>query len=249
MARSREVYMSFFPPLTPMLKALVVVTSAAFVVTYLPYRFFGWQAPFVYLGLQPYLVVHRLYLWQLVTYLFLHGGFFHILFNMFALWMFGSDLERLWGGERFLYFYFLCGVGAGVFDVVLNTLFPPAIPTLTIGCSGAIYGILLAYGLLFPDRPIFLWFIIPIKAKWFVLGIGVIEFLSEISGGGSGISHLAHLGGMLVAFLYLRGGKWSSRLRLDYAEWRRRSLRRQFEVYKRKHDRDDGEGGSGGWVN
>ncbi len=247
MARSRDIYMSFFPPLTPMLKWLIIVTSAAFVVTYLPLRLFGWQAPFVFLGLQPYLVIHKLFLWQLFTYLFLHGGFFHIFFNMFALWMFGSDLERLWGGREFLYFYFLCGVGAGAFDVALNTIFPPAVPTLTIGCSGAIYGILLAYALYWPNRPIFLWFIIPVKTKWFVLGIGIIEFISELCGPGSGIAHLAHLGGMLVAFLYLRGGKWSKRLRLDYNEWRRRSLQRQFEVYKRKHEDDDKPGG--GWVN
>jgi rhomboid family protein len=246
MTRSRDVYMSFFPPLTPMVKKLVVVTSGVFVATYIPARFFGWSAPYVWLGLEPYQVVHRLYLWQLFTYLFMHGGFFHIFFNMFILWMFGADLEKLWGGEQFLFFYFLTGVGAGVFDVIVNTLFPPTIPTLTIGCSGALYGIMLAYALYWPNRPIFLWFVIPIKTKWFVLGLGVIEFLSEISGSGRGISHLAHLGGLLIAFLYLRGGKWSYRLRLDYAEWRRRSLRRQFEVYKRKRDdKDDG----GKWIN
>ena len=230
--------MSFFPPFTRMVKALIVVTSAMFVLTYLPLRLFGWQAPFFWLGLQPYLVVHRLYLWQLVTYLFLHGGFFHIFFNMFALWMFGPDLEQLWRESEFLKFFFLCGIGAGIFDVALTTFFGSPF-SITIGCSGALYGLLLAFGMIFPDRPIFIWFIIPIKAKWFVLIIGAIEFFSEISGPGSNIAHLAHLGGMLVAFLYLRGGGLSGRMQLRYEDWRRARLRRKFEVYMKDRERKD----------
>ena len=221
-----------------MVKGLIVATTAVFILTYLPARLFGWYAPYTWFGLQPYAVVHRLYLWQLVTYLFLHGGFFHILFNMFALWMFGPDLEQLWGGSEFLKFYFLAGIGAGLFDVVLTSLFGSPF-SLTIGASGAIYGLLLAFGLTFPDRPIFIWFIIPIKAKWFVLIIGLIEFYSELSGPGSGVAHLAHLGGMLVAFLYLRGSGLSGRMQLHYAEWRRARLRRKFEVYVRKNDKKD----------
>ncbi len=228
--------MSFFPPFTRMVKGLIIVTTAVFLVTYLPLRLFGWQAPYLYLGLQPFAVVHRLYLWQPFTYLFLHGGFFHILFNMFALWMFGPDLEMLWGESKFLKFYFLTGVGAGLFDVVLSSFFGSPF-AITIGCSGAIYGLLLAYGLTFPDRPIFLWFIIPIKAKWFVVIIGAIEFFSEITGPGSGIAHLAHLGGMLIAFLYLRGSGLSGRMQLEYDEWRRARLRKRFEVYMRRHDK------------
>lgn len=228
--------MSFFPPFTRMVKGLIIVTTAVFLVTYLPLRLFGWQAPYLYLGLQPFAVVHRLYLWQPFTYLFLHGGFFHILFNMFALWMFGPDLEMLWGESKFLKFYFLTGVGAGLFDVVLSSFFGSPF-AITIGCSGAIYGLLLAYGLTFPDRPIFLWFIIPIKAKWFVVIIGAIEFFSEITGPGSGIAHLAHLGGMLIAFLYLRGSGLSGRMQLQYDEWRRARLRKRFEVYMRRHDK------------
>lgn len=238
MPRYTQSYMSFFPPFTRAVKALIVVTAAAFAVTYLPARLFGWQAPFYYLGLQPYAVVHRLFLWQLVTYLFLHGGFFHIFFNMFALWMFGPDLEQLWGESEFLKFYFLCGIGAGVFDVALTTLFGAPL-SLTIGASGAIYGLLLAFGLIYPNRPIFIWFVIPIPAKWFVVIIGAIEFFSEISGPGSNIAHLAHLGGMLVAYLYLRGNGLSGRMQLRYEDWRRARLRRKFEVYMRDHERKD----------
>ena len=230
--------MSFFPPFTRMVKALMIVTAAVFLVTYLPFRLFGWQAPIFYLGLQPYAVVHRLFLWQLVTYLFLHGGFFHIFFNMFALWMFGPDLEQLWGDSEFLKFYLLCGIGAGVFDVVLTTLFGSPF-SLTIGASGAIYGLLLAFGLIFPNRPIFIWFVIPIPAKWFVVIIGAIEFFSELSGPGSNIAHLAHLGGMLVAYLYLRGSGLSGRMQLRYDEWRRGRLRRKFEVFMREKERKD----------
>lgn len=238
MPRYTQSYMSFFPPFTRMVKALVIVTAAVFVVTYLPLRLFGWQAPFFYLGLQPYAVVHRLFLWQLVTYLFLHGGFFHIFFNMFALWMFGPDLEQLWGEQQFLKFYLLCGIGAGVFDVVLTTFFGSPF-SLTIGASGAIYGLLLAFGVTYPNRPIFIWFVIPIPAKWFVAIIGAIEFFSELSGPGSGIAHLAHLGGMLVAYLYLRGGGLSGRMQLHYDKWRRDRLKQKFEVYMRDHERKD----------
>jgi len=238
MPRYTQSYMSFFPPFTRMVKGLMIATAAVFVVTYLPLRLFGWQAPFVYLGLQPYAVVHRLYLWQLGTYLFLHGGFFHIFFNMFALWMFGPDLEQLWGESEFLKFYFLCGIGAGVFDVVLTTFFGSPL-SLTIGASGAIYGLLLAFGVLFPNRPIFIWFVIPIPAKWFVVIIGAIEFFSEISGPGSNVAHLAHLGGMLVAYLYLRGSGLSGRMQSRYEGWRRARLRRKFEVFMRDQERKD----------
>jgi rhomboid family protein len=238
MPRYTQSYMSFFPPFTRMVKALVIVTATVFVVTYLPLRLFGWQAPFLYLGLQPYAVVHRLFLWQLVTYLFLHGGFFHIFFNMFALWMFGPALEQMWGESEFLKFYILCGIGAGVFDVVLTTLFGSPF-SLTIGASGAIYGLLLAFGVIFPNRPIFIWFVIPIPAKWFVVIIGAIEFFSEISGPGSNVAHLAHLGGMLVAYLYLRGSGLSGRMQLRYEGWRRARLRRKFEVYMRGQKRKD----------
>jgi len=151
-------------------------------------------------------------------------------------------LERHWGSRRFLSYFFLTGVGAALFDVVLQ---PSALST-TIGNSGAVYGILLAYGLIFPNRPIYLWLLIPVKAKWFVLIMGLIEFTSSFSNPGSQVSHIAHLGGMLVGFLYLRGGGLPYRLQLRYLEWRRARLRRKFEVYMRKQeDKDE----SGRWIN
>jgi membrane associated rhomboid family serine protease len=232
-----------------MVKWLIIVTSAVFVLTYVPLQIFNseyFAYPFAWLALRPDDVIRRFYLWELVTYLFLHGGWFHIIFNMFALWMFGSDLERLWGGKKFLFYYFLTGIGAGILDVTLNALFHPGIPSATIGCSGAVYGLLLAYGMIFPDRLIYLYMIIPIKAKWFVIIMGAIEFVSSFSGPGSGVSHVAHLGGMLFGFLYLRGASLPYRWRLSYHEWRRAHLRRKFEVYMRDERKKDDHGR---WVN
>ncbi|HLW78011.1 MAG TPA: rhomboid family intramembrane serine protease, partial [Terriglobia bacterium] len=159
------------------------------------------------------------------------------------LWMFGADLERQWGSRQFLFFYFLTGVGAGLFDVLIE----PSSVVPTVGCSGAIYGLMLAFGMLFPDRPILLYFIIPIKAKWFVAIMALIEFVSSFDTPGSGISHVAHLGGMLVAFLYLRGrGMPSLGLGTRYRQWRNARLRRKFEVYVRDQEKKND---SGGWVN
>jgi membrane associated rhomboid family serine protease len=242
MARYRQVAMSFGPPLTPMVRKLLIVTGGAFLLTYIPAQLFGWADPYVWLALQPYAVTHDFEVWRLVTYLFLHGGFFHVIFNLFALWMFGADLERLWGGKRFLFYYFLTGIGGGL----LNVLLQPSSPIPTVGCSGAVYGLLLAFGLTFPERPIYLWLIIPVKAKWFVLIMGLIEFVAEWGNPGSGISHLAHLGGMLFGFAYLRGGGLALRLVLRYHDARRARLRRKFEVYMRKHESKDR---NGRWVN
>jgi membrane associated rhomboid family serine protease len=242
----RQVSYSFGPPLTRVVKQLIIITTGAFAVTYIPQQMFGWSAPYAWFALQPHDVLRHFYVWELASYLFLHWGFFHIIFNMFALWMFGSDLERLWGPRKFLFYYFLCGVGAGVCIVLLHAILPSGSPTATVGASGAIYGLLLAYGMLFPDRPIYLYLLIPIKAKWFVVIMGIIEFVSSFGTPGSGISHVAHLGGMLFGFFYLRGPHLPYTLPLRYHEWRRARLRRKFEVYMRKHERKDE---AGRWIN
>ena len=144
-------------------------------------------------------------IWQLVTYMFLHDrGFGHILFNMLTLWMFGMDLERDWGTKHFLKYYFLCGIGAGICDVLVNAALGN-LDTRTIGASGAIYGLLLAFGLLYPDRMVLMSFLFPIKAKYFVMIMGAIAFLSSIGSSGSRVSNVAHLGGMLFGYAYLRG--------------------------------------------
>lgn len=151
-------------------------------------------------GLVPRAVLRNFAFWQPVTYLFLHGSFFHILFNMYALWMFGSEIERIWGSREFLKYYFITGIGAGI----LTVLSSPSSPIPTIGASGAIFGLLLAYGLLFPERYILLNFFFPIKAKYLVLIFGLIELLVSFRYTSDGIAHFAHLGGMLVGFIYLK---------------------------------------------
>ena len=139
--------------------------------------------PLSILALVPIEVVRNLFVWQLATYLFLHGGFGHILWNMLALWMFGADIESVWGTRRFLQFYFFCGVGAGICVVLFNFLLPWGNPLApTIGSSGAIFGILLAYAMLYPDRTILFSFLIPIKVKYFVMIIGAIAFMSSFPG-------------------------------------------------------------------
>lgn len=161
---------------------------------------------------------------QLITYMFMHGNFEHLFFNMFALWMFGYTLENVWGPRRFLLFYVVCGIGAGLcqevvqyiqyavqlsgYDYVnIRGMHMPMAQYLnlmtTVGASGAIYGLLLAFGMLFPESRIYLYFFIPIKAKWFVIGYAVIELLSGFLGSGN-VAHFAHLGGMLFGLLLIR---------------------------------------------
>lgn len=246
MSYYRQASISFGPPLTRAVKALIIFTSAVFVLTYVPAELFHWADPLReavrWFALTPYEVTHRLFIWQAVTYLFLHGGWLHIIFNLFAVWMFGSELESRWGARHFLFYFFLTGIGAGVFDVLLQ----PSRFVPTIGCSGAVYGLLLAYGVLFPDRPIFLWFILPVKAKWFVVIFGGIEFYLSLAQPGSPTSHVAHLGGMLFGYLYLRGGGLTFRLQLRYQEWRRARLRKQFEAYIRKQEK---KSDASRWIN
>jgi len=150
-------------------------------------------------GLVPKLVWSEFMLWQPFTYLFFHGGIWHVLINMFVLWMFGSELERLWGKEHFLKFYFVTGVGAGLVTMIfgLNSMTP------IVGASGAVYGVLLAYGLTYPNRTVYLYGIIPIKSLWFVVGIGIIAFMSSFDNV-SQISHLTHLSGMMIGYLMLK---------------------------------------------
>jgi len=138
---------------------------------------------------------------QLVTYLFIHGGFLHLFFNMFALWMFGMQLENDWGSRKFLTFYMTTGIGAGLSNLFIAPLFAP--PVATIGASGAIYGVLIAFGMLYPDQPIYLYFLLPIKAKYFVAFYIMLELFSGVTGTSDGIAHFAHLGGALVGFIYI----------------------------------------------
>jgi membrane associated rhomboid family serine protease len=240
---------SFFPR---GVKWLLISNIALFVIYFFA-NISGYGALFDPFALVPRDVLRGFALWQFVTYMFLHDpfGFGHILFNMLTLWMFGNDLESDWGTRRFLKYYFLCGIGAGVCVVIANLLFSPTLMTRTIGASGAIYGLLLAFGMLYPDRQVMFSFLFPIKAKYFVMILGAIAFMSSVGGSGGGVSHVAHLGGMIFGYFFLRRQrsrrKFSTRgstsfigsLKQRYQEYRRQRLRRKFEVWrKQQSDRD-----------
>lgn len=151
-------------------------------------------------GLVPRHTWTHFMIWQPVTYLFFHGHIWHVLINMFVLWMFGSELEMVWGKKEFLKYYFLTGVGSGI----VTTLFHLDSTVPVVGASGAVYGILLAFALLFPNRYVFLYFLIPIKVKYLVIVLGAIAFFSSFNPGYSQVSHLTHLSGMVIGFFYLR---------------------------------------------
>src|SRR5687768_3616483 len=232
---------SFGPgPLTPAIKALVMANVAAFLVSLVV------PAVTLRLGLRPADVFGNFALWQPVTYMFLHGGIFHILFNMLALWMFGVELERMWGSRFFVKYYFVAGVGAAVTTLACSFL-PFAFAnqlyySLTIGASGAVYGILLAYARYFPHRPIMLYFVFPIPAKYFVMIIGAISLLSAMSGPGGGIAHATHLGGLVAAYLYLKSGARMhvmAEIKYRYLKWRINRMRRKFDVYSGGRSADD----------
>lgn len=157
------------------------------------------QALFEYGALWP-IGSGRFDLWQLVSYMFLHASLGHIFFNLFALWMFGQAIENFWGTERFVVYYFLTGIGAALLHMFIGGGGAP-----TLGASGAVYGILLAFGMMFPERPIMLLFPpIPIKAKYFVAIFGAIELISGLTRANSGVAHFAHLGGMLIGFVLIK---------------------------------------------
>src|SRR5437763_1960048 len=223
---------------TPAVKTLVIACVIGFFLQIFD-QFAGAPSFTHKFGLVPAEVTQNYYLWQLVTYIFLHGGFFHILFNMFGLYMFGGELEATWGTRQFTKFFFICGIGAALTSVVAS----PHSTIPIIGASGAIFGLLLAYGVLFPNRVIYLYMIIPIQAKWFVVIFGAITFLSALSATGSGVAYVAHLGGMLFGFVNLKGGRIIPDFRGRYDRWQRNRLRRKFDVYynERRGKDDDQE--------
>ena len=192
---------SFFPPV---IKNLLIINGIVFVIEMLAqqvgigggYSFY--QVIMKYFALVP--LGYGFYPWQLITYQFLHEGLMHIFFNMFALWMFGMEIENLWGSKKFLIFYLMCGVVAGLFQLFLPPLFNEPLG-MTLGASGAVFGVLIAFGMMFPNRYIFIWFLIPLKAKYFITIFILIEFFSIESPGN--VAHLAHLGGALAGFIYI----------------------------------------------
>jgi membrane associated rhomboid family serine protease len=242
----RNYRFSFNFYITPAVQWLVIANAAVFMLEVLLRVFsFGGAAynRFVLLfGLVPSAAIHGLRFWQPFTYLFLHDAstIWHILTNMFVLWMFGRELELVWGRDRFLRYYFLTGVGAGLINLIVKSI-PlawgrPLSDGPTIGASGAIFGVLLACAIIFPDRQVIM-FPIPIKMsmRTFVIIMTALEFLGTIGSGGDNISHLCHFGGMLVGYIYLRRGSFLYSVRNTVSDWQYRRNRKRFEVYINKH--------------
>jgi membrane associated rhomboid family serine protease len=233
---------SFGPgPLTPAVKALLIANGAMFLLMSVLRLVSPTSAAylFLYLGLNPSDVLEGWRVWQPATYMFLHAGVFHLLFNMLALWMFGVELERLWGTRLFTRYYAITGIGAGLTMIVL-ALLPTALgdrmyDTRTVGASGAIFGLLLAYGLQFPHRQIYMYFLFPIPAKYFVMIVGAISLYATMVDQDGGVAHAAHLGGLAVGYFYLKKGRMEfhpiAELKYRYLKWKINRLRRRFDVY------------------
>ncbi|MDP2724465.1 MAG: rhomboid family intramembrane serine protease [Bacteroidales bacterium] len=239
---------SGFGLLPPVVKNLLIINGLFFLATIS-------LSKVLHIDLTEYLGLHfpgsqHFGVWQLVSYMFMHAGFEHILFNMFALWMFGNVLENVWGPKRFLNYYLITGIGAGLMQwLVAYIRMQPLLPLLTadeihmvftqgadvlkqgmnyrdeamgslngivnsstIGASGAVFGILLAFGMMFPNSLIYLYFAIPVKAKYFVMGYGAVELYLGVSGSSDGVAHFAHLGGMIFGFFVIMYWKKKGKL-------------------------------------
>lgn len=196
--------------ITPGIKILLITNAVVFLIQ----RVAGFEFTAL-MGVTPTMVLQDLYFYQLFTYMFLHGGWFHLLINLFVLWMFGTEIELTWGTKRFFKYYFLTGIAGGVFTVMFqpNSTFP------TVGASAAIYGLLVAYAVMFPNRTIYLYFLFPIKVKWAVILFIGLEMMAVLNTQPDGIGHWAHLGGAVVGFLYLK------------ADWRLGNFLRWFSPF------------------
>jgi membrane associated rhomboid family serine protease len=235
----RSFFHGYFPA---GIKWLLISNTAVFLVYYLGGPEVRSQMNTL-LALSAAAAVGSFYVWQLFTYMFMHGGILHLLFNMFTLWMFGMQLERDWGTRRFLKYYFYCGIAAGVCVLATDLLVHD---TLTLGASGAIFGVLVAFGVCYPNQTVLMNFLFPIKAKYLVMIYAAIELLLTF-GPNTGVSTVAHLGGMAFGYLYLKGRL--PRLNMPdvtgtYRQWKLQRAKKKFQIYIRKHG-----GRSGPWVN
>jgi membrane associated rhomboid family serine protease len=241
--RYHRVNWEFF--ITPGVKLLLIANCAVFLLQVFIYYLRGAQSEYrfdLWFGLVPSGVIPGLRIWQPFTYLFLHDvkSIWHIVVNMFMLWSFGRELELVWGRNRFLRYYFLTGVGAGVLTVIVRTVpmlwGKSAYDIPTIGASGAIFGILIACAVLFPDRRAYLFPIpVAIKMKWIVAIMAAITFLGTFGLGDDKVSHICHLGGMVVGYLYLRRDSYLYRIRNEVSDWKFERNKKKFEVYVNKH--------------
>jgi membrane associated rhomboid family serine protease len=217
--------------ITPAVKGLIIANCSVYALQILTQRFGGGGIESLF-ALTPTLMREKMWLWQLVTYMFLHAPNwpFHLILNMLMLWMFGTEVERAWGSSRFLKYYFVCGLGAALATCL--TFYK----STTYGASGAVFGVMLAFAMLFPERMIYFWFIFPMRAMSFVLLCAAIELL-QLLNLPDGVAHTAHLGGMLAGWLYLKRA-WKVPDFVSELRWRWR--RRRLRVIERddRNDRD-----------
>ncbi|HUV31145.1 MAG TPA: rhomboid family intramembrane serine protease [Acidobacteriota bacterium] len=215
--------------ISPFIKVLLIANGVVFLLQALVGARFTaifWLSPGAFFDQFPN------YVYQVFTYMFLHGSFWHLLFNMFVLWMFGTEIEYVWGTRRFARFYILCGLAGGVLPLITHGLFA-ADPTPILGASGAIYGVLVAYWVMYPNRMLYLYFLFPIRVKWAIPGLMLLGFLF----GGPGVAHMTHLGGALWGFAHL---KWDWRWvyvgrRIQDLRYRRQAAK----LNKKRHQAED----------
>ena len=221
----------FGVPMTPVVKQLLILNVAIFALELLPgiesYQLNRW------FGLVPADVFAGGRVWQLFTYMFLHGGIWHLAFNMFMLWMFGASIEARWGSRDFLTYFVVCGVGGALASWITGPT--SAIPV--IGASGAVLGLLVAYTLMYPDRQVLIWFLFPIKMKYLIWVLVAIDLIGVFGGSRDGTAHFAHLGGMATGFLFLkqdwRLGAFGRKLRAKRA---RRKMTQQNAAHERAQE-------------
>lgn len=243
----------YFPPA---IKTICIACVSVFVLQELSHLLFpasGDRFWLTWFGLVPYAVVFGFRIWQPFTYLFLHSGLMHILLNLFFLAMFGKDLEHMWGKRKFYTYYFLCGVGAGIINVIVKLIIDPhgqgSAWTPTIGASGAIYGVLLAVAVVMPQMQVWVFPLpVTVSMRIFVAVMGAVEFFGTIGASGDSVSHVCHLGGMLIGYIYLRRGSYLYGFRNTVSDWQRRRLKKKFDVYVRDH-RDKPPSNPDSWVN
>lgn len=223
---------SYNPMLPQGIKILLIANGVVFLFQMV------WGASLTSLfGLRPVDIWTRGFIWQLGTYMFLHGGFFHILFNLFVLWMFGRSLEDIWGTRAFLKYYFVTGIGAGI----ITTITPFNFNNVVIGASGAVLAVLLAYARTWPNNPIYIYFLFPVPAKYFVGFLIIVDLLAVAGQPQAGnVAHITHLGGVLVGWLYLlkRDGRLFS-FSLSNLWQKRRQKKLRGRLTKKRQDSAD----------
>ena len=217
--------------LSPFIKWMLIANVGVFIIQNLPVIIRGFADITPWLGLTPALFWDGFpkFIYQIFTYMFLHAGLWHIFFNMLALWMFGTEIEHTWGTRSFARFYFICGL-AGALGTLL--VFPHQ-PIPTIGASGAVWGILVAYWLMYPDRNLYLYFLLPVKVRWAIPGLLILSIFTS----GDNVAHMAHIGGALCGFLYLKVDWRWNRLGQRVKDLRRRRLEAKLE--KRRAEASD----------